>query len=249
MRFAAISDIHGNLTALKAVLAEIERLRIEHLVNLGDLLSGPLRPAETADMLMALGCITIRGNHERQLLQQPVQRMGASDAFAAVQLRPEHRRWIEGLPAELWLRPDVLLCHGSPRSDLEYFLEDIDADGRVVAAPPQAVAQRRGASFAALTLCGHTHIPRVLRLEDGRLIVNPGSVGLQAYDDTQPRFHRVEVGDPCARFAVLSDEDDGAWSASLCQVAYDHEEEARRAERNGRADWAWALRTGRTHSP
>ena len=250
MRFAAISDVHGNLTALRAVLAEIARLGVQQLVNLGDLLSGPLQPAETADVLMRLACTTLRGNHERQLLEQPLERMGPTDAFAAARIRPEHRRWLAGLPASVRLRADVLLCHGSPRSDLEYFLEAIDAQGQVVAAPAHTVALRCGDVKAELILCGHTHIPRVCQLDGGPLIVNPGSVGLQAYEDRHPRPHRVEVGDPRARFAVLSDEErGGGWCASLHQVAYDHETEARRAEGHGRPDWACALRLGRLDPP
>ena len=69
MKIAVISDIHGNLAALQAVLEDIERERVDQVVNLGDLLSGPLQPAKTADLLMAKDFVTIAGNHERQLLQ------------------------------------------------------------------------------------------------------------------------------------------------------------------------------------
>ena len=65
MNFAAIADIHGNLLALEAVLADIARRGISTIVNLGDLLSGPLWPAETADRLQSLNLPTVSGNHER----------------------------------------------------------------------------------------------------------------------------------------------------------------------------------------
>ena len=68
MKLAVISDIHGNLLALRAVLADIARQGVDQTVNLGDILSGPLQPAETADLLMTCNFPTIRGNHERQLL-------------------------------------------------------------------------------------------------------------------------------------------------------------------------------------
>ena len=68
MKIAIISDIHGNLLALQAVLADIARQGVDQTVNLGDILSGPLQPAETADLLMAQKFPTIKGNHERQLL-------------------------------------------------------------------------------------------------------------------------------------------------------------------------------------
>ena len=83
MRIAAISDIHGNLGALDAVLADIARRGADLTVNLGDLLSGPLLPRETADRLMALDLPTISGNHERQLLAPDAAAMSASDRHAA----------------------------------------------------------------------------------------------------------------------------------------------------------------------
>ena len=86
MRIALVSDIHGNLPALEAVIAEIADAGADLVVNLGDIVSGPLWPQETARRLMALGWPTIAGNHERQVLTQPAARMGASDAFAAAAL-------------------------------------------------------------------------------------------------------------------------------------------------------------------
>lgn len=72
MKIAALSDIHGNLAALDAVLDavldDVRRRGADVIVNLGDILSGALHPAETADRLIALDLPTIKGNHERQLL-------------------------------------------------------------------------------------------------------------------------------------------------------------------------------------
>jgi len=69
LRFAVLSDLHGNLRAFEAVLAHIRALGdIEQLVVAGDLLSGPLEPSKMADALMAMDARIIRGNHERQLL-------------------------------------------------------------------------------------------------------------------------------------------------------------------------------------
>jgi diadenosine tetraphosphatase ApaH/serine/threonine PP2A family protein phosphatase len=93
-------------------------------------------------------------------------------------------------------------------------------------------------------LCGHTHIQRVMTLDDGRMIMNPGSVGLPAYADDRPHAYRAESGSPHARYAVLSNEGDG-WMAELLSVDYDWEQAARDAEANARADWSRALRTGR----
>ena len=141
MKLAAISDIHGNIGALDAVLADIAARGLTTIVNLGDILSGPLEPAVTAERLMALNLPTIRGNHERQLIETEPAAMGASDRYAASQLQPHHMTWIAGLSPTLWLRDDIFLCHGTLTSDLDYFLEAVDRAG-AHAAPHDLVAAR-----------------------------------------------------------------------------------------------------------
>ncbi|HEY0628087.1 MAG TPA: metallophosphoesterase family protein [Sphingomicrobium sp.] len=246
MKIAAISDIHGNIAALEAVFADIARRGVDLIVNLGDILSGGLHPRETADRLMPLSLPTIRGNHERQVLTLERNRMGLSDRHAALTLRADQLDWIAGLPETLRLSPDVLMVHGTPDSDLAYFLETVTPD-RLRQATEKEVEHRAGDVDAKVILCGHTHVPRVVRLADGRLIVNPGSVGLPAYDDDRPYPHVVETGSPHARYAILT-EAGGEWTADLIAVEYDWEGAARDAEANGRLDWAWALRTGMTQS-
>jgi putative phosphoesterase len=243
MRLAVIADIHGNLPALDAVLADIATRGVDLTVNLGDIVSGPLFPGETADRLMPLGLPTIRGNHERQLLTHGPDRIGQSDRFALAALTEAHKAWLASLPATLRVGRDILLVHGTPASDLEYFLETVDTAG-VRAASPHEIEARADATAARLILCGHTHTPRTVRTSDGRLIVNPGSVGLQAYRDEEPVPHDVEVGTPEARYAIV--ELGAEIAVEMITVVYDWETAARTAEANGRAEWARALRTGRT---
>jgi predicted phosphodiesterase len=255
MKFAVISDIHGNLHALQAVLEDIEHHSVDQVVNLGDILSGPLQPRETADLLMARGFVTIAGNHERQLLRARNRprgeiRLDTSDGYAAANITDAQAEWLRGLPATHWLAKDVLLVHGTPASDLEYWLETVTPDfGQhgsrgIRAAAPEEVAQRLGeAGAASLVLCGHTHVPRVVQ-SGATLIVNPGSVGIQAYDDGQPHYHCVENGAPHARYAIV-ERRGSAWTASLCAVAYDWQPQVPLAQERGRPDWAYALATGR----
>jgi len=115
MKIAALSDIHGNLFALDAVLADIERRGADLIVNLGDILSGPLLPRETADRLMALQLPTLRGNHERQVLSMDPADMGASDRYAFDTITEAQRDWIAALPPVLCLAQDVFLCHATPQ--------------------------------------------------------------------------------------------------------------------------------------
>ena len=242
MKIAAISDIHGNLGALDAVLADIARRGVDLIVNLGDILSGPLLPRETAERLMALDFPTISGNHERQLLAADRDAMGQSDRHAAETITFAQREWLAALPATLPVAEGVFLCHATPDSDVECFLENI-RNGDLVPASLAEIEERAKSSQASLIWCGHTHIPRVAYLRSKQVIVNPGSVGIQAYEGHHPIPHVVEVGSPHARYAIAERAPSG-WTAELIAVPYDWESAARIAERNGRPDWAQPLRTG-----
>ena len=93
-------------------------------------------------------------------------------------------------------------------------------------------------------VAGWTHVPRLVALPGGRLVVNPGSVGLPAYTDDRPHPHAMEAGSPHARYAVL-EEREGGWTVELVAVPYPFQEAAATARRNGRADWAEWIATGR----
>ncbi|MES2989286.1 MAG: metallophosphoesterase family protein [Pseudomonadota bacterium] len=237
-RIAVLSDIHGNLPALKAVIRDAEGQGCTQFWNLGDILSGPLWPAETADFLMARDWPTIAGNHERQVLTLPPEKTGESDAFTRERLSARQLEWMAALPAELTL-DGIHLCHGTPRSDLEHFLETVEPRGLRRASEAE-VAERLGDISERLTLCGHSHVAGQIRLSDGRTVANPGSVGLQGFDDDHPFPYRVENGDPAARYAVSAD-----GVVTMRSVAYDHEAAAAKAANEGFHAWAIGLRTGR----
>jgi putative phosphoesterase len=249
-RLAVLSDIHGNLPALQAVLAEIAAERVDLIVNLGDIVSGPLWPRETAERLMNLGWPTIAGNHERQALAAKPS-AGDDDGFAAAELSASQRGWLQSLPATLRvLDGSVLLVHGTPHSDLQGLLDTVTpghapgGDPGMRAASAAEVRQRLGDTAGSeVVLCGHTHVPRAVQLDD-RLIVNPGSVGRPAYTHDQPHPHRVETGSPHARWALLARGAHG-WQAQLRLTAYDWDASAARAAGLGFADWALELRSGR----
>ena len=240
-RIAVLSDIHGNLPALEAVVADARRRGCTDFINLGDILSGPLWPQETAEFLRPLNWPTISGNHERQLLTQRPDEMGASDAYADKVIGEVERAWIGAMPSALALSADIFLCHGTVESDLCYLLHDVDQQG-VRDASTGDILSRLSGRAEMLVLCGHTHTARCVALPDGQRVANPGSVGLQAYDWDQPFYHVMESGTPDARYAIV-DEDN--LEVELLTVAYDHELAARKAESEGFDSWAHALRTGR----
>lgn len=256
MRIAVLSDIHGNLPALKAVLDEVEAEGVDAVVNLGDSLSGPLMPAETADLLLARDFVTVAGNQDRGLLAEWLRGepdLGTSDGYAACQIEAQHAQWLQSLPPTRWLGEDVFLVHGTPASDLKYLLETVTPDfglhgsGGLRAASAGEVASRLASGEedcrrATLVLCGHSHVPRAA-LVGRTLVLNPGSVGLQAYEEEEPARHRVRNGTPHARYAIV-ERRGPAWNARLCSVAYDWDGMQQLAANCGREDWAYALATG-----
>lgn len=243
MRLALVSDIHGNLPALEAVAADIRRRGVDQVLCLGDNLSGPLMPRETAQWLMASGWPVLAGNHERQILEWTPEAGGASDGFARAALGSAELDWVRSLPSTWAWAPEVFLCHGTPRQDDEHFLET-PRGGALVLASAAEIDARLAGQASALVACGHSHVPRCVRTARGQWLVNPGSVGLQAYVDDEPERYIVERGTPDANYAVVEHRD-GAWHCSQHAVPYDHAAMAALAARHGREEWARALRTGR----
>jgi len=243
MRFAAIADVHGNYLALEAVIADIRAQGIDEIVNLGDMASGPLDAGRTMDMLMALDAVHVLGNHDRYLIDRPPEKLGSWDRPAHAQLDAAHLDWLRTVPPTLVYRDRVFLCHATPAHDEIYWLETVLPDGTVRMSAREAIEAAAAGITQRLILCGHTHIARAVRLADGRMIVNPGSVGSPGYRDVHPFPHVMEAGSPDARYAIL--ESSGSeWRTIFRHVPYDHEAMAALARRNGQPALASALATG-----
>ena len=243
MRFAAIADVHGNYLALEAVLADIRAHGVADIVHLGDMASGPLDARRAMDMLMALDAVHVLGNHDRYLIDRSPEKMGSWDRPAHAQLGAEHLEWLRAVPATRVYRDAVFLCHATPASDEVYWLEEVLPDGTLHMAPLEAIEAAARGIEQRLILCAHTHLARAVRLSDGRMIVNPGSVGSPGYRDTHPHPHVVEAGAPDARYAIL-ERRNGAWDVTFRHVPYDHDAMADLARRNGQPELAKALATG-----
>ena len=244
-KVAVLSDIHGNIAALEAVVADLQTRYVDAVFNLGDHVSGPLWPKETIQLLMKQDWIQIKGNHERQLLGQNPQHHGPSDRYAFQALDQVELAWLASLPTSARVQNDFLLVHGTPSSDSIYFLETVEC-GHVRLAARAEITDRLGGVRSPIILCGHTHVPRVVETAENTLIVNPGSVGLSAYSDDTPEPHIVETGSPHARYAVV-EKINGHWRVELIALPYDFRKAAELARKNGRPDWEVALQTGFMH--
>jgi putative phosphoesterase len=186
VRVAALYDVHGNPSALDAVLAEVpEEATI--LVG-GDVAAGPY-PAEALERLRALGerVTWIRGNADREL--DPNERgLAPPDVIGWVrdQLSDEQITFLHGLPELLELEVDgvgrVLFCHATPQNDTDIFLEGT---------PEKRVAPSFAGVEAGVVVVGHTHM-QFSREIAGIRVVNAGSVGM-AYDD-EPGAYWLALG-------------------------------------------------------
>ena len=242
---AVISDVHSNRIALDAVLDDVERRGIETIVNLGDSLFGPIAPVETAERLMNHpGMVNVMGNCDRYLLQEE------SESLTFQQVKPlltePVLKWMETFrPAYVY--EDILFCHGTPASDETYLLEEVTPAGSRDKSVEKLRTELQEIPYGMI-VCGHTHLPKLVYLPDGKQIVNPGSVGFPAYYEETPFPHVMESMSPHAKYAILSGTR-GAWQVEQVYVPYDWERAAGLAEEKGRVDYAYAIRSGWAYIP
>lgn len=247
MRIVVLSDIHGNVWALDAVLTEVDAAGVDRVVNLGDCLHGPLDPRGTYDRLRERDWPTVRGNQDRTLID------GADDPttrFVRTELGEAPVAWLAATTrATVGLEPGILACHGNLEHDDVTLIERVEPTHVRRATDAELVAALAGAGDGVeVVLCGHSHQPGALRLADGRLVVNPGSVGLPAYDHDAPHPHVMASGTPHARWAILERTEAG-WGIELRATPYDTQPAEAAARANGRPDWAQWIMTGRATPP
>jgi putative phosphoesterase len=243
LRLALLSDVHGNVAALEAALADVQRHAPDVIAVLGDhVLNGP-RPAETVDAIRQLadaGALVISGNTDIAVAdgdyaaafpwldEVPTAYRVAAD-WAHDQLSDEQLDFLRGLPAERRIAVGeelVLACHASPGSQTAGMPSDLDA------ATTMQYATR---TDARVICCGHTHVADVREL-GRKLLVNPGSCGY-AFD-----------GSPEACWALLVVAPDEAPSAQLFRSAYDAQAAAEEVSQRGLPSDVYraaTIRTGR----
>ncbi len=243
MRYLVLADIHANLQALEAVLADATTRGYDRVLVLGDLVGYGANPVEAIDRTMALDpAAVIRGNHDKVCAGlEPATDFNdaarASAEWTAAILPASHRDLLARLPAGPVSVTDALqICHGAP-FDEDYYVFDLDD-----------AAQALDAVTARLCLFGHTHVPAAYASADDPIrardaagtdlvlpaspsLVNVGSVG-------QPRD-----GDPRAAYGLLDLDRD---SLQLCRVAYDIAGAQARIREAGLPEWL-AVRLGQGH--
>ena len=235
MRLALISDQHANDVAFRATVEDVERLGVEEVVCLGDVVQGGAEPAQTLDRLAELGCETVLGNADALLLEVPtdspepvterllevrewtLSQLSASHLEQIRSFAPVVRRDLAGLP--------LLLFHGSPSSYDDVLVPEGGDD---------ALAPFLGHD-AALVAGGHTHLQWTRRIGDA-LYVNPGSIGI-SYDR---HAEEPPVLRPLAEWALVTVAD-GTVAVEFRQVPYAPEDVQAASRQSGRPyadEWA-----------
>lgn len=247
MRIAIISDIHANVLALQAVFRDMQSYGINQIINLGDILYGPLWPRQTFEFLQKYSAITIKGNQDREICEVTADDLNTRPILRHTidHIDEKATAWLESLP-ETKMESDLFMCHGTPENNLDYLLEDVGSGAPFLRNDSDILALL-GNCNARVIVCGHTHIPRMARLSTGQIIVNPGSIGLQAYTDEFPVKHRMQTYSPDASYAIIEN-NKSDWTVLFRRVAYDHAAAVKQARELGNkySDiWASWLETGR----
>jgi len=208
MRIAILADIHGNLPALEAVLAEVGREQVDRILVAGDVVVGSPDSAACWDRVRSLSCPVLRGNHERYLFDLNTER-AASEwhtprfgpvQYACAQVGEDRRREMQALPTTYQFTdyPDVLFVHGSSRSDNDLVFPYT---------PDEMIAPMFSPDTPEWIVRGHNHFCSV-RLWEHRKIITVGSVGLPL------------DGTPRAQFTILEKRVAG-WRVIHRAVQYD----------------------------
>lgn len=230
-RIAVLSDIHGNMPALDAVLEDLADRRPDEVLVGGDLVGRGPQGSAVVDRIRELGWPTVRGNHEDYLLafrRRQVPEEWLRDAewsasrWMAAELGADDVAYIDSLPFTFTskLAPELRLVHGTPRSNRE---------GIGPWSSERRVAEHLASIAEPLLVCAHTHRPLHRRLPDGN-VVNVGSVGLPFNRDRRAQYAILEP--PEGREGAAGD----GWTVELRQVDYDLEATLRVYERSGFLD-------------
>jgi len=243
MKIAVISDIHGNCWALSNVLKDIEKRKPDLIVNLGDSLYGPLKPIDTYKLIKSCDIVSISGNQDRFILEN-LSKVSENRTLQYVidELDDKVIDWLSTLPATMQIEPDIFAFHGTPMSDTTYLLENL-RDGCILVNEEQAIEEYLRGIVQKIIFCGHSHTPRLVQTTN-RLVINPGSIGLQAYDDGLPIYHKMENFNNLAQYCMV-DIEEGTILTEQIGIQYDYYKAVKCAADNNRMDWADWIKNGK----
>jgi putative phosphoesterase len=211
VKVALISDIHGNLDALNAVLADAKRSGLTIFLNAGDAVGFGIYPSQVIKIVRSARFLSTVGNVDLETLEALRNPKNDALSFAIKELSPSDTAYLESLPRELHLEiadKRVLVTHGTPDSVDEHIYPD---------SPEERLREIAAKASADVIITGHSHT-QMKRVIEGVAFINPGSVG------------RPVDGDPKAEYAVLSFK---PLTVEFRRVSYDVEALADKMRMNG----------------
>ncbi|MVN90250.1 metallophosphoesterase family protein [Mucilaginibacter aquatilis] len=242
--YAIISDVHGNCLALQAVLADIKAKKINTIINLGDHVFGALEPEECAQIIRNTPMFNISGNTDREILES-LDKVTEKENMERVkgELSKDSIMWLKSLPPTAVFDEVFFVCHGTPTSDNEYLLEKVTPNGVFVYNDDELIAKTSHITQKVI-LCGHSHVNRLVYLSNGKIILNPGSVGLPAYLGVGEHRFAMESMTPHAKYAIVCT-DGVTVNIEQVYVAYNWNRASNVAKANGSDNWSHFLLNGR----
>jgi predicted phosphodiesterase len=207
MRYAIICDVHGNLEAFQVVLAEIERLKVDRIFHLGDVVGYNSNPNECIELMISKGITSIMGNHDAAAcgLDDPLWFNSAAKQaviWTRNRLEPKCRDYLRSLPEQLIIDEQIMLAHGSPETRDNYILDWMDAMRQFVVMEKMTVN---------ICFFGHSHLPALFAYrgfnhdlnEHGRHSIDKGNRYLVNFGGLgQPRD-----GDPRTCFGIYDSDE------------------------------------------
>jgi putative phosphoesterase len=242
--YAIISDIHGNSLALQAVLNDINSRQVDQIINLGDHVFGALEPEATAAIIRQTPMLCISGNTDREILES-LDKPSEKENMERVKgdLSAETINWLKSLPGTVVCDDVFFVSHGTLESDNEYLLEQVTAQGVFVYNDEELISKTQHIS-QPIILCGHSHVNRVVYLSNGKIILNPGSVGLPAYLGNGEHRFAMESMTPHAKYAMVK-VDGNDINIEQIHCTYNWQQASAAARQNGSEKWAEFLLRGR----
>jgi len=227
MKIGLFSDVHGNAVAFDALIADLERHPVDHLVCLGDVIQGGPQPTECLERLHSLDCRVVMGNADWYVLtgdpgpEPETENQRRTREWTLEQLSDAQREYVRGFEPAVD-EPPVLAFHGSPTSFDDVILPST---------PEEDFRRLLGDPESPILAGGHTH-GQFVRRRGASTFLNPGSVGL-SYDHAT--IDEVMRFDPWAAWAVVEVEDSNL-SIEFRRVPFDPEEVAKAIETSGLPD-------------
>ncbi|WML33721.1 metallophosphoesterase family protein [Clostridium sp. OS1-26] len=214
MKIAVISDVHGNLEALKAALESIEKLKVDTIVCLGDLVGYGPYPNEVIELIRDQKIMNILGNYDAAVLEEKFNYIRDNEVnkfcmpWAAKELKEENRLYLRSLPRQIVLEFEnkkIYFVHGSIRSINEYLKED-----------SREVEEVMKIFEGDILVCAHTHIP-YKKFYGNKLLLNDGSIG------------KPKIGRSNGTYLII-DIDKEKIESEIVEFTYDYEKTARAME-------------------